>query len=474
MPTGWAMAWVRDSRHSRRQTGTRTGGLIAGVAITIALVPGVPAGADTARAEGSGRCAAPDGPVEITIWHPLDAALQAAFNDRIAEFNAMQDEIHVVAETQPGYAGLVDRIVDSSRDEMPDIILSNETATFNLAASGATIAPSECPGSEPLDDLLPVVEATYAVDGRLVATPYNVSTPLLVYNAALLEAAGLDPSEPPSTLAELRAASDQIVTSGVATHGFVVQASYGSWFIKQFAAQRGEVIGEPANGRDGEPVSDLTFATPEVAAGFQWLRDGIDDGAFVWIDTSGGGYDDLVRVTTEEADGAFTLHTSASLGDVIAVLEGGDAFPLSRLGAAPLPGGGGQVGGGALWVVDRGDPAAAGAAQEVVDFLTAPSALAALAAATGCVPPRTSVLQEPVLVDAWAAHPELRVGYDQLAEMGGDPAAAGLLALPAREIDELMFHAAYDIIHGPGDPLTALTELEEAGETLLRFSADEG
>src|SRR5690606_14475128 len=120
---------------------------------------------------------------------------------------------------------------------------------------------------------------------------------------------------------------------------------------------------------------------------------------------------DLLRITTETADAAFTLHTSAALGDVISVLET-DAFPASRLGAAPFPGGGGLVGGGALWVMDTGDSQRAGAAQQVVDFLTEPVALAELAAATGCVPPRVSVLDEPVLVDAWETHPELRVGYD--------------------------------------------------------------
>lgn len=464
-----SIAWTRqECRSKAHRWAAATALAISLIAQDVGTTSAV---AVTVSVAGTERCVSPSGRVEVTIWHPLDAALQTTFDAHIAEFNAIQDDIRIVAEQQPGYAGLIERLAEVDREELPDIVLSNETATYNLATSGATIPRDACPGSEPLDDLLPVVRATYELDGRLVATPYNVSTPLLMYNAALLEAAGLDPSDPPSTLAELRTSSDRIVQSGVAAHGLIVHASYGAWFVKQLAAQRGDDIGEPDNGRGGEPVTDLTFAQPEVAADFQWLRDGIEAGAFAWIDTSGSGYDDLVRVTTEVADGAFTLHTSASLGDVIAVLEG-PTFPDSRLGAAPLPGSGGQVGGGALWVLDNGDPLAAGAAQEVVDFLTAPRALAELAAATGCVPPRESALQEPVLIDAWAAHPELRVGYDQLAAMGGDHAAAGLAALPAREIDDLLLRSAYDLIHGEADPLIALAELEAAGEDLLRISAD--
>lgn len=450
------------------QVGNRRRRWAAIAALGLAPVPLAAAG--DAAALPTERCAQPDGPVELTLWHPLDARLEQQIVARIDRFNAAYDDITVVVEKQSNYPMLLDELVSLGAEDLPDIIIANETATLNLASSGLTIAPDECPGSAPLDDLLPVVEATYEVDGRLVATPYNVSTPLLFYNAALLEAAGLDPTRPPTTLAELRSMSDAVVASGVADHGLVVQATYGSWFVKQFAAQRGDVIATPDNGRGGETVTDLVFATEAVAADIQLLRDGVDSGAFVWIDTSGGGYDDLVRVTTETGDAAFTLHTSAALGDVISVLAG-DTFPESRLGAAPLPGGGGQVGGGALWVIDNGDPQVAGAAQQVVDFLTEPEALAELAAATGCAPPRQSAVDEAVLIDAWSAHPELRVGYDQLAAMGGDAAAAGLLALPAREIDDLLWSATYALVHDPVDPLTALADLELAGENLLRIGA---
>lgn len=229
------------------------------------------------------------------------------------------------------------------------------------------------------------------------------------------------------------------------------------------------MVGIPDNGRTGAPVRDLAFATDEIVADVQWLRDGVAAGSFLWIDTSGAGADDLVRITTETGDAAFTLHTSAALGDVISVLDSG-VFPASQLGVAALPGGGGQVGGGALWVIDNGDAARAGAAQQVVDFLTAPEALAELAAATGCVPPRRSVLDEPVLIEAWAESPELRVGYDQQAAMAGDPAAAGLLVLPAQEIDEMLVVATHDLVTGPVPPREALEELEHRAEELLQLA----
>ncbi|WP_162942298.1 extracellular solute-binding protein [Desertimonas flava] len=442
------------------------------MAVAAAALAVGPVRAGGAGETGGPRCVEPSGPVELTLWHPLGDALERELGERIDELNRSQDEITVSAVKHPNYPMLVDALATVDSEDLPDLVLANETATLNLASSGSTIPRSECPGSAPLDDLLPVVEATYEVDGQLVATPYNVSTPVLVYNAALLEAAGLDPADPPGDLAALRRMSDAVVAAGVARHGMVLQATYGPWFIKQFPAQRGEIVGIPANGRGGEPVDDLVFATESIAADIQWLRDGLADGAFVWIDTSGGGYDDLLRITTETADAAFTLHTSAALGDVIAVLETG-VFPESRLGAAPLPGVGGQVGGGALWVMDTGDPSRAGAAQRVVDHLTEPGALAELAAATGCVPPRRSVLHEPVLVDAWAAHPELRVGYDQLAAMDDGPAAAGLLALTAGEVDDVLWSATYALLHDPVDPLTALAGLEAQGELLLRIGAGE-
>ena len=41
--------------------------------------------------------------------------------------------------------------------------------------------------------------------------PFNVSDPVLYYNRQMFEAAGLDPDQPPMSLDELRATSQQLV-----------------------------------------------------------------------------------------------------------------------------------------------------------------------------------------------------------------------------------------------------------------------
>ncbi len=67
--------------------------------------------------------------------------------------------------------------------------------------------------------------------------PFNVSNPVLYFNRKIFEAAGLDPDDPPVSLEELRAASEQIVSSGAAPVALVLDSgpdSGGGWFLEQW------------------------------------------------------------------------------------------------------------------------------------------------------------------------------------------------------------------------------------------------
>ncbi len=66
--------------------------------------------------------------------------------------------------------------------------------------------------------------------------------------------------------------AEQIVKSGVAPHGFVAWDGYGPWFVTQYNSRPGELSGAPDNGRSGEPVARVDFASPEIVDSFDWLR----------------------------------------------------------------------------------------------------------------------------------------------------------------------------------------------------------
>jgi sn-glycerol 3-phosphate transport system substrate-binding protein len=437
--------------------------LVGHVVVVVALVcaQASPASGHSAPA-GEARCATDvprDGAERpIVLWDAMSESHEQLVRSGLAPFDAEHTGLSVELVRKPNYDLLVDELVATPLEAWPNAILGMEQSVANLARLAEAIPPGECSTVLDSGGLLPIIEATYTVDGRLRAVPFNVSTPVLIYNAAQVRAAGLDPDVPPRTLAELRQAADAITQSGVASSGFVVHDQYGAWFVRQFSAQRGHTIGSPHNGR-ADPIEEMDLSTSDIVADFEWLRDGVTAGSFLWIGGNPSGSEDLLRLPTERAEAAFTLHTSAALGEVLTLVDQG-AFPGSELGVAPLPGNGGLVGGGAWWILDSGDPVTNRAVAEVLEFMVAPPQLGAFDAATGYVPPSESVAAEPVVVERWAEQPELRVGYDQLRVMDGSPAAAGLLTVPARDLDELLAIHMEEMLQPDTDIEALLAEIE--------------
>lgn len=442
--------------------------LLAGVVIaaTALAAVSVPGRVGSTAPTDPLRCAPAQDVEEIVVWHSLRDAAEAELLAQVDRFNDAHDLVTVVAEKPGNFFEVTEQLIARPPAERPDIVLAPEGAIRGLHSGGATVPPSACTGTRPpFDDLLGLAEATYTVDGELVAVPYAISTPVLVFNATVATAAGLDPSRPPLTLDEVTTWSRRIVERGAAGSGLVVYDQYGAWFVRQWAAQEGRVLAEPANGHDSVAVV-VDLDAPSAVAGLERLASGVDEGVFRWIGGNGSGINDFAHLVQAEDAAAMTLHTSAALGDVIALLEAGafrdGALGVADLGVGPLPGPaapGALVGGVGLWLVDAGDPARVGAAWSFVEWLMDPVRLAALAARTGYVPPRAAAIAEPELASRWATYPQLRVAYDQLSALPVNEATAGAVLGPGLALDGLLNSATSWVMEG-ADPAEALAEAE--------------
>lgn len=407
--------------------------------------------AEVAEPAEQGRCAEPDevgSPITVQMWEIIGGDEgQNAFDELVAEFNASQTSVELVAESVGGANDLLFTLSQTPADEWPDLVVATPQAMKRLIDSGRVVRPDECPGGGVArDGLLPVVRATYEVGGVLQGVPFGVSTSVLWFDAVEMRAAGLDPASPPATLEELAAASRQIVDSDVSPHGLVVYDWMTAYLLTNGALQRGEVFALPDNGRSGGPVS-VELDTPANRETLTWLRDVVEVNGGVSIGLTPSGVEDLTRVA-DPLDGAtMTVHTSAALGDVIALLEAG-SFPGVELGVGPLPGPGrgAVLGGNGFFLIDGRDPARVGAAFDVVSWFTEPANIARFDAATGYIPPSFRVAAEPALVAAWAEHPEMRVAWDQVLALPGTDATAGALFGPSAEVERLFFALTADVV----------------------------
>ncbi|MEM8619430.1 MAG: extracellular solute-binding protein [Actinomycetota bacterium] len=416
--------------------------------------------ASAARPAGeAARCTAPTAETPVVVWHALGNDSEQKLIELTDRFNGLGTGVTVALEKTGSYGATLALLADTPAADRPNAVLVDHRGIQDLALSGLVVPPGACDVDS--GSLLPVIEATYTLNGELLALPYNVSTPVLVFDETRFAAAGLDPANPPLTLDELSSASAQIVETGVAPHGLVAWDGYGPWFITQFNSRRGELSARPDNGRSGELTTSVDFGRPEVVESFEWLVDEVDSGRAVWIGGNASGVDDLFRLVADEDNAVMTLNTSGALGDLERLLTSG-AFPGTELGAGPLPGPGtgALVGGGAWWLIEQPDPADVGATMEFLSWLNAPEQHAEFAAFTGFSPITSAELEQPVLVDAWAEHPERRIAYDQLVDLPADIPRAGPVWGAGDDINRVMHESMTAVVEGT----PAVDQLNRASE----------
>lgn len=400
--------------------------------------------------------------MEIVVWHTLGEDGGQKLLELTERFTEEHPDIKVRLERLSNRAESVDGLAVATPDERPDTLLGDPRSLRTLSDTDYLVRPGECVAAGVLttDGYLEVINATYSLDGELQAVPFNVSTPVLMFDAALFREAGLDPANPPRTLGEVAASSQVIVDSGLAPHGLIAWDGYGPWFVLQFNARLGDLSGTPSNGRLGAPVAEVDLATPSAIDAVTWLRDEVDAGRAVWIDNTNG-FDDLLLLVDRYDGGAMTFTTSAAVGDVARIVAAGsfaDQEIQPELGVGPLPGPGrgALVGGGAFYLMDSGIPSRVGATATYIDWLTAPENHAEFAAYTGFSPLSESEAALDIVQQAWAEVPQLRVGYDQLVGLAGDPVHAGPAWGAGDPIDDILGATLAEVIELDGDPRTAL------------------
>jgi sn-glycerol 3-phosphate transport system substrate-binding protein len=411
---------------------------------------------------------------QLVVWHSLSNQAALRFEELVGEYNEMYPALEIVVEQRGNLSDLMADLTTLDRNDIADLILIDHKVVRTFADADLTIPPGECgQRAAVFDDLLPIARSKYSVAGKLLGVPYSVSTPVLMFNTTRVVAAGLDPTDPPSTLAELSAASAQVVDSGASPYGLVSYDGYGPWFAEHFNARRGQLSATPRNGRGADPAIKVDFAAPAIVDAFQWVADEVEAGRSLWIGGNVSGFDDIVRLVDPEG-AAFTITSSASTGEVLRIIEAG-SFPDAELGVGPMPGPGDPgalVGGAGLWTMDRDDAAQAGAAFRLVEWLMAGPQHASFTSYTGYAPLLPSALEDPDLQAVWAGSPQLRVGYDQLVDLPGNEVWAGVAWGAGEAVNRLLYESLGGIITDGVDPATDLQRVTEQVNSLLEAYAD--
>jgi sn-glycerol 3-phosphate transport system substrate-binding protein len=429
-----------------------------------------------------------DGPVEIDFWHPYTALTEEAMQDVAAAFNASQDKIVVNVEAQGDYGELLAKYRDSIQDGLlPAVAVFDSQSFRDIVDSGTIIAAQSCveADSTGLDEIDETVRAFFSLDGALYPAAMNVSEPVLYYNRDHFAAAGLDPDDPPATLAEVRDAAQAIKDAGVAPTPLSLLMH--GWFVDNWLTGAEVPLVDAGNGRSGAATT-ATFNGPEALEIYTLLQEMQDAGLIVATSNTPGQIGHYLAVASEDASMVIETSTAATtvagvLGgtaNLADVVEGGVGITdLSLdLDVAPMPGlrepGKVFISGGTYYIVDNGSDAEKAAAWEFMKFLNSPESQKTIHLKGSYLPITDAVLDDPEVQELWAgdaAGQWLATAHAQLTTI--DPDFAGPVIGPFTEFRAIIEDSLEAVLLAGTDPATALAEAEALVTEALEKYADQ-
>jgi sn-glycerol 3-phosphate transport system substrate-binding protein len=264
----------------------------------------------------------------------------------------------------------------------------------SLVRAGAVTSLEPCieASGDEMSGFLPAALAAGQVDGRQYGLPANVHTWVMLYDRGAFARAGLDPDDPPATLAELLDAGRALRDRGGVAHPI----AWPQPVLAYLASGLGLV-------HDRLPITSDERAEPVTAAIEALGAEGLllDDGEGPMLPLGDG------RATILMGHNGHVWSLGKALAD--------GQSPGTELGVAPVPGlaGPGSPVLGQVWVVaSSASPAERAAAWRFLQWIEEPAQQAELAVLSDYWPSRPAAVEEPALREYWAGIPLFRAAWD--------------------------------------------------------------
>lgn len=353
-------------------------------------------------------------PQELIFWHSMGGSGGEALEKMVSDFNNSQDYITVTPQFQGNYDDAVTKLQSViGTDAAPDIMQLYDIGTRWMIDSGYSVPMQELIDSENWDvaQIEPNIAGYYTVDGTLHSMPFNSSTPIMYYNKDAFRDAGLDPDTPPANWDELEEYSQKLTHTedGETFYGFTLQV-YG-WFFEQYLSKQGLTYANNGNGRDAvATVVDFDQNGGGTAFLTRW-NDLYQKGLVGNL-----GRDGDACINSFGAGKTYMIFGSTASINTVLSAVGGDF----ELGTGFLPdlitgtNGGVSIGGGSLWMVDKGSDDRKTAAWEFIKFMVSPEQQVYWHQQTGYFPISVKAYDLPEMQEHLEANPLFQTAIDQL------------------------------------------------------------
>ncbi|MDW8396580.1 MAG: ABC transporter substrate-binding protein [Anaerolineae bacterium] len=339
-------------------------------------------------------------PVELTYWG-FTGRLGKVEEELINKWNGSQNEVKVIAQPQGTYEETAQKLTASlAAGQAPDFVLLSDVWWFGFYLSKAIRPLNELIQEQGINgaDFVDSLWNEGVRKGVQYWIPFARSTPIMYYNADMLEAAGL-PIRGPETWDEMREWAPKLVkkegdTVKVAAFAHPSAASYVAWLFQCVIRQFG--------GRYSDQDFNIKLTEPDSIRAGKFYQSTVQEG---WAINSQDITKDFVTGQT-----ALAMMSTAVLGGVLrdAQFKVGTAFlPKERFFNC-------CTGGAGLAIPTLTSPEKARAAIKYIDYATGNEGGAFWSQNTGYVPVRKSTAQSESYKKFFEQTPQARTAVDQL------------------------------------------------------------
>lgn len=402
---------------------------------------------------------------EIRFWHAMSGPLGTELDKLVARFNASQKEYRVVPVFQGTYSEvLASALAARKKGKAPHIVQVYEVGTADMIESGAgrPLWQVMQESGQSLDaKYVPAVSAYFSdTNGRLLALPFNTSTPVLYYNRDAFRKAKLDPSKPPKTWYEMPKTLGALVEAG---QSCAFTTTWPSWvLLENMSAWHNQEFATHNNGMGGAKAR-LSFNTRLMVRWISMLSSWQKSGYFTYA-----GRENQAEARFASGECAVLTASSASYAELrrsakfdfgVAQLPYYDDFqgaPQNTL-----------IGGAGLWVLSGQAAAANKGAARFLSYLSKPDVQAAWHQQTGYVPITTAAYELTRKQGYYTANPGHEIAVRQLLLKNPTKDSKGIRLAGFPKIRGIIDEELETVWKGTKTPLEALNAAVKRGNLVL-------
>ena len=392
------------------------------------------------------------GRITVTFWHAMNTDL---IPELAEQFNRSQDAVTVESLYQGEYGDVLNNFrmaMAAGGQDAPDIVQVYEGGSAFMIESGYATPVQQYIDEEQYDmsDILPLIRNYYTYNGVMYSMPFNSSNAVLYYNKDMFREAGLDPDTPPATFAELGEYAKKLQSSETAGVALPIDTSLFEFNMVNI----GKEIVDNGNGR-------VERATKAVFA---------DNGGGLEVFNA---YNDLYLTGAAEDFGSDSLQAFMGRKTAMTISSSSLISTVAKtvaenfeVGVGPMPrvnpdaDCGIPVGGGTLWLANKGTPDRERAAFQFMKFMIEPETQAQWHMATGYY----AISQQAYELDSVKAfyeeNPPFKVAVEQIMNSNTD-AVGPVYAVNMEARSKIQDH------------WRAMMEQEETPEEAIRAAQDE-